>query len=55
MTYYDHINDYGWSIRLMTYTTELSTSGWSYAPIGIPIFIGAIAGVVYAILKKIEL
>jgi hypothetical protein len=56
MTYFDDRgNGYGWSIRLSSYSTDLSYSGWSYAPIGIPIFIGGIAGVVYAILKKIEL
>lgn len=56
MTFFDQSGGgYGWSIQLTSYSTELSTSGWSYAPTGIPIFIGAIAGVVYAILKKIEL
>ncbi|MHA1393883.1 MAG: hypothetical protein ACTSRZ_10295, partial [Promethearchaeota archaeon] len=46
---------YGYSLRLVETTSELSKSVWAYSPIIIPIFIGGVAGIVYAIMKKIEL
>lgn len=55
MILYNKNTDYGYSMRLITTTANLSTSGWSWAPIAVPLFIGAVAAVVYAVLKKLEL
>jgi len=46
---------YGYSLKLVETTAELSKSIWTYSPLIIPIFIGGVAGVVYIILKKLEL
>lgn len=55
MVFYDNDNEYGYSLRLLTTTVNLSSSAWSWSPIAVPIFIGGVAAVVYAVLKKLEL
>jgi hypothetical protein len=46
---------YGYSLKLIDSSAPLSSSKWSYAPFIVPIFIGCVAAIVYAIMKKIQL